>query len=125
MQITLSIFLYIYIGMNMRLMLLYVLCLDVNVKTKGYKCNQLFLINIFSFHYITNSAIGEIIWHLCRCLGVSVTNYLFFIIIFSFHNIINLAIGEIIWHLCRCLGVMRFWVFGLYQYRVVVWKSQY
>ena len=91
--------------MNMGLMSLYVLCLDVIVKTKGYKCNQLFFINIFLFHNITNSPIGEIIWHLCRCLGVSVTNYLFFINIFLFHNIINSAIGEIIWHLCRCLGV--------------------
>ena len=105
MQITLSIFLYIYIGMNMGLML-YVLCLDVSVKDKGYKCNELFFfINIFSFHNIINSAIGEIIWHLCRCLGVSMPNYLFFINIFSFRNIINSAIGEIIWYLCRCLGV--------------------
>ena len=65
--------------MNKRLMFMYVICLNENVKSKGYKCNQLFFIKIFAFHNIIKSAIGEIIWHLCRCLGVSESIYLYFV----------------------------------------------
>ena len=65
--------------MNMGLMFMYVLCVDVNVITKGYKCNQRLFKNILLFHNIINSAIGKVIWHLCRCLGVPVPNYLYFV----------------------------------------------